>query len=703
MKVKRIAIFLIGIILTLTLILAPVNHKNAASAAYNPFEVEITKATNLYTKTGPNLYRNKYIGVGRSFDPLKWSGAYYVIRPYKTYYYIPRNDAKLKMNAIYLSNLQSKEYHRLVSEYFTNSSVGEHPYLYNKYNKEDLKRYADAAITGKWKLLAYPYDVNVPDLSSFDWRSNLPYYNSYLFQLNYLMVVEQLTQAYQEFGNEEYLKYAKEIIESWYKNFPLKGYKSYKWGYNDHGTALRSFILINFWNVYKHTSLNTDTLFVNDLMKLFYEHGWLLSQESFYRPKNNHGMFQDLALLAISETFPEFGSSASYKKTALTRLMKQIEHGITVEGLHQEHSPSYQLYIYDSLINFVIWADKNQFVLPAEMIRRIKEMPKQLTYLTKPNGTLPLFGDSQASVMTPSLVVNADSYPEMIYSFTKGKSGIVPEKKALNLSNQFAVFRQHWGESEPFEQSVFFGMTAGYHSKAHKHPDDLSIELYGFGGDYIVETGRYAYLAGTERSTAMKTEAHNVVHVEGQEYVLNTETIGKSRIENVTIHQDGTMEAVGSHELISGLKSKRKVLYDQEQTFLIIDAANSSYTNNYIQRFHLAPDFRVIQSDVRKTIATHPTGRTLTMLQIYGAHQIDSAVGESHVAYKDFEWVKRSELRYKQKNRQGRYMTLIHLGKNSEDTILNSKVAREGEDYVVTYTTSLDNETKSFRFPASWK
>lgn len=156
-------------------------------------------------------------------------------------------------------------------------------------------------------------------------------------------------------------------------------------------------------------------------MTLFYEHGWLLSQESFYRPKNNHGMFQDLALLAISENFPEMGAAENWKKIATKRLMEQITFGISQEGLHMEHSPMYQLYIYNSLIEFVDWADKNGFSLPQEMINRVKKMPNALTYLTKPNKALPLFGDSPATPMSPNLVPYASAYPEMIYSFTQGK------------------------------------------------------------------------------------------------------------------------------------------------------------------------------------------------------------------------------------------------------------------------------------------
>jgi hypothetical protein len=237
------------------------------------------------------------------------------------------------------------------------------------------------------------------------------------------MVVEQLTQAYKKYQDPQYLAYSKKVIESWYKNFPVDGYRSYKWGYNDHGTALRCFILIDFWNEYKKTSLHTDQEFANSLMTLFYEHGWLLSQDSFYRERNNHGMFQDLALLALSETFPEFNAAEEWKGISTDRLMEQITFGISPEGLHMEHSPSYQLYIYNSLIAFVDWAEINGFSLPEEMVKRVKAMPKALTYLTKPDGTIPLFGDSPASNMSTNLVPYPEEYPEMTYSF-KGRMEI---------------------------------------------------------------------------------------------------------------------------------------------------------------------------------------------------------------------------------------------------------------------------------------
>jgi len=675
----------------------------SSSTRYNPFVITTTKTTDLYIKSGNRLVRKSGVAKNRAFVPESISSSYYVIKPSSTRYYIPINDAKLTIpKPIYLTNFKSGDFDRLVSYYYTKSKIGEIPYIYNEYTSSELKEFADNAIKGKWELLANPYHLTVNNVNEFDWRTNLPYVNSFLFQLNYLMVVEQLTQAYKEYGNPAYLTYAKSVIESWYRNFPVENYRSYKWGYNDHGTALRSFILIDFWNVYKKTALNTDAEFSNSLMTLFYEHAWLLSQESFYRPRNNHGMFQDLALLAISETYPEMEASNEWNKIATTRLMEQINFGISKEGLHMEHSPSYQLYIYNSLIDFVDWAKANGFDLPKEMIKRVEAMPNTLTYLTKPDRTLPLFGDSPASKMSTNLIPYPEKYPELTYSFTDGKQGVEPVKRAINLSNQFAILRQHWGGEKPFDQSVYFGMTAGYHSTAHKHPDDLSFELYGFGGDYIVETGRYAYLATPQRSTAMSTKAHNVVQVEGTEFSLDKANLEKSQIDQVGIRSDGIMEAVGSHSLTPGVKHKRSVHYDQEQTFIVVDYLQSSSAKNYIQRFHLAPDFNVTKQDVRETVATHPSGRTLTAIQLYAPNDITEDVGTSHVAYQDYTWVSRPELMYKQRGSNVRYMTILHLGKTKNDTIIDYDLIRDGNDYVVKYKTSTNSEVKTIRFTAKW-
>ncbi|MBM7585767.1 hypothetical protein JOC86_002309 [Bacillus pakistanensis] len=704
---KLIFVIFLSLIL-ITSGIFPINNssKNSVKAAniYNPFKITIKKATYLYKKSGNKLVRYKYASAGRIFTPITRSSDYFVIRPYSTSYYIPVSDAELNTNSIYMSTLTSGVYERLIQEFYTRSNRGEKSYIYNQYSKDKLKEYADSAIKGNWKLLAYPHDVKVENLDEFDWRHGLPYVNSYLFQLNYLMVVEQLTQAYKEYKNPEYLIYAREVIKDWHEDFPIEGYRSYKWGYNDHGTAIRTFILIDFWNTYKNTSLNNlhESEFANEIMTMFYEHGWLLNLWSFYRPNNNHGMFQDLALLAISETYPDLAAASEWKNTAKDRLMDQIEHGISIDGLHMEHSPMYQHYIYTSLIGFVDWAEQNKFELPNEMIRRVKEMPRNLTYLTKPNGVMPIFGDSPATLMTPGIVPYASSYPEMVYAMTSGEDGGSPSKNAVNLSDQYAIFRQHWGEEKPFDQSIFFGMTSGFHSTAHKHPDDLSIELYGFGGDYIVETGRYAYITSDERREALSTAAHNVVQVEGTEFSLDTDNIGKSKIEDVNVKSNGTLEAVGSHSLTPGIVHRRRVLYDKNKTFLISDTVKGTYTRNYIQRFHLAPEFTVEKNDVRLTVAKHPSGRTLSLIQVYAPTLITPNKQTSHVSYKDYTWTPRTQLTYEQKHRSVRFMTLIHLGENNGDILTDAKVTRDGDIYTVHYQSNNDTEYKEFNFTSEW-
>ncbi|MFO7176905.1 heparinase II/III family protein, partial [Enterococcus faecium] len=60
--------------------------------------------------------------------------------------------------------------------------------------------------------------------------------------------------------------------------------------------------------------------------------------------------------------------------------------------------------------------------------------------------------------------------------------------------------REYWSAPpRAFNQATQVMMTAGYHGAAHKHADDLSLELYGLGRDFIVETGRYGYADCEER------------------------------------------------------------------------------------------------------------------------------------------------------------------------------------------------------------
>ncbi|MFI7879929.1 hypothetical protein ACFMJ4_19975, partial [Acinetobacter baumannii] len=84
-------------------------------------------------------------------------------------------------------------------------------------------------------------------------------------------VLNQLTQAYNDSGDLAYLKYGERLVKSWTKAHPAYNYKRLKWGYNDQGTALRVFNLLNFWDVYKQTSLNKDPAFTELILKTLYE------------------------------------------------------------------------------------------------------------------------------------------------------------------------------------------------------------------------------------------------------------------------------------------------------------------------------------------------------------------------------------------------------------------------------------------------
>src|SRR5699024_7434717 len=75
----------------------------------------------------------------------------------------------------------------------------------------------------------------------------------------------------------------------------------------------------------------------------------LLNSDEFYAGLNNHGMFQDMSLLAYSfYKYEDFSESETFNK-ALERIYIYFNEVFTSEGVHKEHAPSYHVLLLHSL------------------------------------------------------------------------------------------------------------------------------------------------------------------------------------------------------------------------------------------------------------------------------------------------------------------------------------------------------------------
>lgn len=669
--------------------------QSAVAATTPPYEVSVPSGTTLYQFVGKTLKPKTTLRTAKRFKALSTSGYYYKVQDGRTIYYVKKKAVKLVATNLSLTTFSGSTYARLTHEYMRSLTRGQTPYYYDELTTKTAVIRADAAMKGNWYIPSPPYQLRVPNIDTYRFDVSVPEVDSksFKFQIHYFTTLNQLTQAYAATGNTEYLRYGKRIVTSWTKQYPAGNYKRYPWPYHDHGTAIRTFHLLNFWNEFRSSTVNTDPAFSQLFAKTLYEHATLLATPSFYKPNNNHGMFQDMALTAVAETHRSFYRSSSWRSLATNRLTQQLNHSLSTDGVHLEHSPFYQIYLYDTLARFNDWAAANRFALSSRM-GDVKDMPGALTYMLKPNGTLPMFGDTPSIVHRPDAIPYVERYSHLYYAMTQGRSGAQPSTRVGKLSNQYAFFRQHWGgNAGPFHDAVQVMMTAGYHSNIHKHADDLSIDLYGYGRDFIVESGRYAYTNRPERKVVMQAAAHNTVHVAGQNFKLTPSNLRRSQITSVGASSTQWTAAGTSGLLGQGMTHTRRLAYDRDGTVLVYDDITSPTTTSFVQRFHLGTGLNRVSSGSRHAMFKDNQNRSIHLLQLEVGTTPKVAVGASYVSYRDYDWQRRNQVVTTKRGKQVEYLTLIHIGEKTTK-ITSATVQTTARHYVVRYKLS-DGKTKT--------
>lgn len=670
-----------------------------AEEVARPFFTEVSKETTVYRLLPDKTMKP----VGKLFPNEQYpvvgvSGGYYQVEVNGRRTYVKKQEIPLKAQLLTKAVVSDSQYERLLHNYTARNERREVPYYYGFLTKAQAVSQADSVMNGVWRIGATPGKQIVEDVHTFDWEQDITVGDStsFMFQMQYWMVLNQLTMAYHYTKDTSYLAYGKAFVDSWVKQYPTDSYRRYPNAYHQQGTAIRTFHLINFWNQYKKSPLNKDAAFSARVLRTIEGHGEILTDAKFYRARHNHGIFQDMALTDIAQTFPELEPASVWNELATTRLTTQLDHSLSSDNVHLEHSPGYQVYTYEMLYRFNRWIEANGFVT-SPRLEAVKRMPETLVHLMKPNRTLPLFGDTTGEPRTTSMISTLRDYPELLYAVTGGAEGVRPTERVKQLDTQYAVLREHWGENEPFADAVSLMMTAGFHNTAHKHQDDLSIDLYGFGRDFIVETGRYGYTNRPERDTAVRVKAHNTVNMGSRQLTLHSSTIGKSGITSVD-EVGGLQRATGFSDLMGqGIHHTRSIAHDSDGTVLVADTIQSDARVPFTQRFHLGVGLEPVEEREGEMLFRDVEGRTLQMIQLPIASTGTVRIEPSFIAYRDFEWKPRHQVVSTKTGKGTSFVTLFHLSKTGT-RVTFSNVMETETAYVVNYSLS-NGQSRTVEIP----
>ncbi len=408
---------------------------------------------------------------------------------------------------------------------------------------------------------------------------------SWRFWLHSLKYLEYLIDGFKVFGEKKYLKKAIDIILDWKKHNFYSSESEMAW--HDHSTALRLIIICKVYENWRREFWHDEIY--EEFCELVNTHCTKLTDPDFYMEKHNHGMDQDIALLIASVVFFQMPEANFRRELSLKRFERQLNHLFMSDGSYSEHSPHYVYMLANRLFNVLSFIKENKIDNNGNLELILNKSMKYLAYTLQPDGQFPPIGDSVMLPVEPSLLKDptGTNLSEIEYISSNGINGMQPDRlDVLFPDGGYAILRNKWEFDQETIQSIFY---SSFHSRVHKHHDDLSITIFGHGQPLLVDSGKYNYVYDSpERQYVVSTKAHNTVTVDGENTNTSRNNIGKSGLTSYYLDENFSF-INGTHCLYPGVIHQRVFLFLKPYDFIVIDLLQGYKDHSFEQNFHLDP------------------------------------------------------------------------------------------------------------------
>ena len=254
-----------------------------------------------------------------------------------------------------------------------------------------------------------------------------------------------------------------------------------------------------------------------------------------YHLGGNHLMYDALALFLCSIVFPDAAGARSWQRLGQGILNRAMAGMVREDGGFIEQSTQYQLLAMEIFFDYTLLCRRCGIRLPKEFESRLGIMVEFTQKMCRPDGHLPLLGDSAQlpnTVAADILAMGAAVFPDMNISFDQQK---VTDRSWWRLNRWFPDtsdgFLPTGAGAMKFtglyvmvsDDNTHCVMDAGpfayVKSPGHGHADALSFCLYCSGKPVVVDTGAYTYKQGPWRDYVRSTMAHNTVCIDSSNQV----------------------------------------------------------------------------------------------------------------------------------------------------------------------------------------
>lgn len=396
--------------------------------------------------------------------------------------------------------------------------------------------------------------------------------------------LDDFIAAYENTGEKHYFYSSFNILNDWFIKFPITQInKIDPLAYHDEGSAQR----LLYWLKYYYTFYNLFDDFQKETLEVkIDEIAKLLSNDDFYAGLNNHGMFQDMSIVAYSiYKFERFDAEQLFNRS-INRIIYYFEQVFTLEGVHKEHAPSYHILLLLSLKKFLNTLNKSGYQdQRIEFLNDVMRKGEQyILSIITPDFKLPNISDSSDLTLGGHY---RDIFDSEEYKFisSMGKYGKTPHR-LINAfpESGYLIARNNWQAD-----AIYFVFIAAYHVRYHKHSDDLSFLLYK-RVPIFVDAGPYSYNYQDPMTTyAYSQYAHSSLIVNDKSLPRTDKKYEKVFIKENTINEiNGEFSVEGVNERYESVTHTRRITGDlKSEKFIITDNIFSKINNNYEVLFQI--------------------------------------------------------------------------------------------------------------------
>jgi uncharacterized heparinase superfamily protein len=336
------------------------------------------------------------------------------------------------------------------------------------------------------------------EFRSIPWNET-PVSHLWSFNLHYFDYALDLAWAFQQTGNQRYLRRFEELVKDWERATRLGGSGGDAW--NPYAVSVRA---INWSYVLVLVGDSLDPDFRRQLTDSLHRQIVFLSSRLEWHLLGNH-LLRNLQAIALAGLLFE-GSARSWLEDGTAQLWRELDEQFLPDGGHFERSPMYQAIALGDLLELLVLRMRSGLETASPALDSARKMIIALNCMSRDDGGLRLFNDSANGIAPPLSHLN--------------------RLAALIFGNEPEVDREQWelrdtgyfgARQGKFELMLDCGAVGARYQPGHAHCDILSYELDYDGNRFVVDSGVSGYEGDSFREYARSTRAHNTLMIDGNE------------------------------------------------------------------------------------------------------------------------------------------------------------------------------------------